>query len=68
VRRYTEARGATLADWHPTRRELLVTTRFANSNQVHVVRMPGGVSNGRVNGRPNMIHGRVADRDDRAVS
>lgn len=42
VRRYTEARGATLADWHPTRRELLVSTRFANSNQIHAVKVPGG--------------------------
>jgi dipeptidyl aminopeptidase/acylaminoacyl peptidase len=42
VRRYTEARGAALADWHPTRREMLISTRFGNTAQVHVVRMPLG--------------------------
>jgi dipeptidyl aminopeptidase/acylaminoacyl peptidase len=41
VRRYTESRAAGLADWHPTRREILITTRFGNTNQVHRVRAPG---------------------------
>jgi dipeptidyl aminopeptidase/acylaminoacyl peptidase len=42
VGRYTEARSAGLADWHPTRREVLVGTRFANTTQVHHVATPGG--------------------------
>ncbi|HEX9937678.1 MAG TPA: prolyl oligopeptidase family serine peptidase [Longimicrobium sp.] len=42
VRRYTESRGATLADWHPVRREMLISTRFANTAQLHQVRMPMG--------------------------
>lgn len=42
VRRYTEARAASLSDWHPTRREMLISTRFGNTAQVHVVRMPLG--------------------------
>lgn len=42
VRRYTEARGASFMDWHPTKREMLIGTRFANSNQVHWIKMPGG--------------------------
>jgi dipeptidyl aminopeptidase/acylaminoacyl peptidase len=42
VQRYTEARPAQLADWHPTRRELLIATRFGNTNQIHRVAMPGG--------------------------
>ena len=42
VQRYTEARSASLADWHPQQRALLVTTRFANTPQVHRVAMPGG--------------------------
>jgi len=41
VRRYTESRAAGLADWHPTRREILITTRFGNTSQVHRVRAPG---------------------------
>jgi dipeptidyl aminopeptidase/acylaminoacyl peptidase len=42
VNRYTEFRSAALASWHPTRREMLVTTRFADSVQVHLVKFPGG--------------------------
>ncbi len=40
--RYTEFRAATLADWHPLRREMLVLTRFADTQQVHLVKNPGG--------------------------
>jgi dipeptidyl aminopeptidase/acylaminoacyl peptidase len=42
IRPYTEYRSASLADWHPTRQELLIATRFANTPQIHRVRMPGG--------------------------
>jgi len=42
VRRYTESRSASLADWHPTAREMLISTRFANTAQIHRVKMPGG--------------------------
>lgn len=39
---YTEFRTASLASWHPTRREILITTRFGDSLQVHEVRFPMG--------------------------
>ena len=42
VRKYTEARGASVLDWHPTDRSMLISTRFANSNQVHRVASPVG--------------------------
>src|SRR5688572_30895094 len=42
VRRYTEYRSASLVDWHPTRRELMISTRFGNAAQLHVVKSPGG--------------------------
>jgi len=42
VRPYTESRGAGLAAWHPVRKEMLITTRFGNSNQFHYVKFPGG--------------------------
>ncbi|HYJ79986.1 MAG TPA: S9 family peptidase [Longimicrobiaceae bacterium] len=42
VRRYTESRSAGLVDWHPLRREMLISTRFGNTAQVHQVRMPSG--------------------------
>lgn len=42
VRRYTEFRAASLTDWHPVRREMLISTRFGNTPQIHYVNMPGG--------------------------
>ncbi|MFN2622323.1 MAG: alpha/beta fold hydrolase [Chthoniobacterales bacterium] len=42
VGRYTESRAASLQDWHPTRAEMLITTRFGDTNQVHQVTQPGG--------------------------
>jgi dipeptidyl aminopeptidase/acylaminoacyl peptidase len=42
VGRYTEFRAAFMLDWHPTERQMLITTRFANTMQVHRVKFPGG--------------------------
>ena len=42
VGRYLEFRSAGFSDWHPTRREALITTRFADSTQMHLVKAPGG--------------------------
>jgi dipeptidyl aminopeptidase/acylaminoacyl peptidase len=40
--RYNENRYAFPTDWHPQRRELLIGTRFANTFQAHLVKMPAG--------------------------
>ena len=40
--RYGSYRNATLADWNPVRREMLIATRFADTAQLHLVKMPGG--------------------------
>lgn len=40
--RYSENRSAFPSDWHPQRRELLIGTRFANTYQAHLVKMPAG--------------------------
>jgi len=40
--RYLESRAAGFSDWHPQRREMLITTRFADAAQLHVVKTPGG--------------------------
>jgi len=40
--RYGSFRNATLADWNPVRREMLIATRFADTAQLHLVKMPGG--------------------------
>jgi dipeptidyl aminopeptidase/acylaminoacyl peptidase len=42
VGRYTESRAATFLDWHPAKPEMLILTRFADTNQVHLVTQPGG--------------------------
>ncbi len=41
VGRYTDFRSATFTSWHPTRREMLISTRFGNVTQAHFVRSPG---------------------------
>ncbi|MGF1457989.1 MAG: S9 family peptidase [Leptolyngbyaceae cyanobacterium] len=40
--RYTQFRTAALQSWHPTRREMLISTRFGDTSQVHRVGEPLG--------------------------
>ena len=40
--RYTDFRTAAAFSWNPLRRELLIGTRFAETIQIHEVKMPGG--------------------------
>src|SRR5260370_13929280 len=40
--RFGSYRSANLADWHPTKREMLIATRFADTPQLHLVKMAGG--------------------------
>jgi dipeptidyl aminopeptidase/acylaminoacyl peptidase len=40
--RYGSFRNANIADWNPLRREMLIATRFADTQQLHLVKMPGG--------------------------
>jgi dipeptidyl aminopeptidase/acylaminoacyl peptidase len=40
--RYAEFRTASFASWHPTKREMLIETRFGDTSQVHQVKFPGG--------------------------
>jgi hypothetical protein len=42
IGRYTESRSGVFQDWHPAKAEMLITTRFGDTNQVHRVAMPGG--------------------------
>ncbi len=42
VRRYSEFRAAAFSSWHPTKREILIRTRFGDTAQVHQVKSPGG--------------------------
>jgi dipeptidyl aminopeptidase/acylaminoacyl peptidase len=40
--RYSENRSAFPTSWDPKRRELMIGTRFGNTYQAHLVKMPGG--------------------------
>jgi dipeptidyl aminopeptidase/acylaminoacyl peptidase len=40
--RYGAYRSAGLADWNPGKREMLISTRFADTPQLHLVSSPGG--------------------------
>ena len=40
--RYSDIRVAFPTSWHPTRRELIIGTRFGDTYQAHLVKMPGG--------------------------
>ena len=40
--RYASYRSAGLADWNPAKREMLISTRFADTPQLHIVPVPGG--------------------------
>ena len=42
LQRYTEFRSAGFTSWHPRKREMLISTRFADTPQVHRVAFPGG--------------------------
>lgn len=42
VGRYTESRAAAFLDWQPANEGMLILTRFGDTNQVHLVRQPGG--------------------------
>ncbi len=43
IDRYANYRSTTFAQWHPDRVEMLIATRFADTNQVHRVTQPGGM-------------------------
>ncbi len=40
--RYLEFRAAAFQGWHPQRREMLITTRFSETPQLHLLKAPGG--------------------------
>jgi dipeptidyl aminopeptidase/acylaminoacyl peptidase len=42
VDKYTNFRSASLTNWHPEKRQILINTRFADTQQVHEVKMPYG--------------------------
>jgi dipeptidyl aminopeptidase/acylaminoacyl peptidase len=41
INRYTEFRRAIMESWHPTKRQMIIETRFGDTMQVHQVTAPG---------------------------
>jgi len=39
---YNNFRNAQFQAWHPLNREMIISTRFGDTSQVHLVKMPGG--------------------------
>ena len=42
VQRYTESRSAIFCDWNPKQKEMIISTRFGNVAQLHLVSKPMG--------------------------
>ena len=42
MNQYQSVRGASFADWSPDGKGMLISTRFGETNQYHIVEMPGG--------------------------
>ena len=42
VQKYSESRSAVFCDWHPKRQEMIISTRFGNVPQLHLLAMPMG--------------------------
>jgi dipeptidyl aminopeptidase/acylaminoacyl peptidase len=42
VKKYSESRGATLAEIHPNRNEIIINTRFGSTSQMHRITQPIG--------------------------
>ena len=59
--RYGEFRAATLADWHPDGKSMLILTRFGDTNQVHLVNTPGGART-QLTFFPDRVEGARVDR------
>src|SRR5690606_34508971 len=42
MNQYQQVRGASPSTWSPTGDAMLITTRFAETNQIHLISKPGG--------------------------
>ena len=62
---YTEFRAAVFADWHPQKGEMLILTRFADVNQVHLVTQPAGART-QFTFSPDRVIGAIFDRKEGA--
>ena len=45
IQQYQNTRSASFADWLPNNEGILISTRFGNTNQLHIINNPGGARN-----------------------
>jgi len=64
---YMEARSASLTDWHPQRAEMLIGTRFADTPQIHLVKVPGGDRKQLTFGSERAVGGHFLPNDPNSV-
>ena len=64
---YTEFRSASFTSWHPVNREMLISTRFADTAQVHRVKSPGG-DRTQLTFFPDRVAGAVLRPEERPTS
>lgn len=64
VGRYTEFRSAAFRAWHPTRREMLIATRFGDTSQLHWVQAPGA-DRRQITFFPDTVGGAAFPRQER---
>ncbi len=62
--RYGSYRGATLLDWNPSQREMLISTRFGDVPQLHLVKDPGAARQQLTFFQDAVTVGRFPTKDD----
>jgi dipeptidyl aminopeptidase/acylaminoacyl peptidase len=62
--RYGSYRGATLLDWSPSEREMLISTRFGDVPQLHLVKGPGAARQQLTFFQDAVTVGRFPPKDD----
>jgi dipeptidyl aminopeptidase/acylaminoacyl peptidase len=62
--RYGSYRGATLLDWNPSQREMLISTRFGDVPQLHLVKGPGAARQQLTFFQDAITTGRFPPNDD----
>ena len=65
--RYLEFRAATMQGWHPQRREMLIATRFADTAQLHLVKMPGGARRQLTFGAEPILSGSFRPKEEDTI-
>lgn len=63
--RYTEFRTATLCDWHPIKKEIIIATRFSDTSQLHHLNSPGSARTQLTFFKDSVSHAAYCPKDGR---